>query len=1189
MKKISNIIAMLLLIIMLISVITPATKVAASIDKTTSDMQKTVDVFGGGFSTQEIVVSSGKTFDVTFSLCPNMDIPDTAVSFVLPADLVTLVSGSQESSCDLKKNEQFTLALTFLASEDIDAFVKADVEALSSGQKYQSSYYLHVVTSNVEFNSNTASSSMTPGSLRSVNLEYVSTALSVDSSRILENTITPQSTSGTIEVKGRFSYLNEDGGYSSARYMEVRLRDNNDASWSVTGWTNGTGYFDFVVANSASGRSPMLDLIAEGNWDWKGTDSYGAQYWWSTGVLATNVADGWLWTNYGLSPGNNNDILQAGDAVYSETQMIYDWTGWMRSKVTIRWPQETSVHSHGDYIDLPPKTTTSWNHISVQHEEAHCVMWALYGAWPAGSGPDPHYMWSESSGGFAITEGWALFMMCAVDNNPNNVIGSYNGHGGNIETNDWFNCQTNGNMDGNIIEGSTASILWDIFDPQNTAGDKDYLNRGFADIFTVMQNDKPQNMLDFWNDWAARWPDNSTSKGPLCTIYYNYGIDEDWFNPWGSIVINGGATYTNSRTVTLTLDGEDWGVGVQYMRFSEDYGVTWGSWYNYAPTFTYTITSAGDGWKYIDVQYADFWWQSKAGTIYDGIGLDTAPPTGTILIANGSAYTTTRTVTLNLTATDNYSGVALMRFSENMGTWSSWVSFAKTYTYTLTTPNDGTKSVDVQFQDYANNNSTMWVIYDYIYLDTTKPTGTVLINNGSLYTTSTSVYLNLTYTDNGSGISKIRFGNTGDPWSAWETPSPTKAWTLPSGDGTKNVWCQVIDNAGLISDQFYDGIILDTTAPTGSITINTGVATTSSVSVTLYLTYTDAMSGVYQVRYGNSGGSWSAWEAASATKAWILTAGDAAKTVWYQVIDNAGLVSAQYSDTITLNTASIPGYLVVRGSDNQIYYRTYTNSTDTWSSWSVIPGTTTDSPAAAVCGNELHIVVRGADGISLYHGYVTLSTNTFSGWTWITGTTPSPPTLVSNGTALTLIVRGADNSVYYRVYAATWRSWSSWHLMGSGSTCDKVSAVMKNNQVFLVIRGFSTTDANMNNTLWTTTVNVDTGTYPSWTWMPGSVTSSPTLANWQNGNGYCLVVRGTDNSIYINKYVGSAWQGWTALSSGSTTESPAATVIGNKLYIVVVGMDHVTLWTSNKDLNTNAFSGWSWISGTTPSKPLLIS
>ena len=55
-------------------------------------------------------------------------------------------------------------------------------------------------------------------------------------------------------------------------------------------------------------------------------------------------------------------------------------------------------------------------------------------------------------------------------------------------------------MDGAIIEGSAASILWDIYDPTNIAGDNDYLAWGFDEIFTVLQNDKPQNMLEFWND-----------------------------------------------------------------------------------------------------------------------------------------------------------------------------------------------------------------------------------------------------------------------------------------------------------------------------------------------------------------------------------------------------------------------------------------------------------------------------------------------------------------------------------------------------------------------------------------------------------------------------------------------------------------------------------------------------------------
>jgi hypothetical protein len=902
MKRAYRILALLILITMLSPIAMIETVFAAPSEPPATDLHKTQDFFLGSFSPPEVTAVPNEPFDVTFSIRPTINAPGTTIRFIMPADLVTLASGDVLWQADLKKDEKLTLSLSMITQGEIEAYVRADVEASTSGNNYQSSYYLHVATSKAII----ASGSTEPGILRSASLEYVSTTSNPESSRATENPQGPIS-AGTIEVKGRFLYLDENGGYSSAQYMWVRLRDNNDAGWSASGWTNATGYFDFVVANSAGGRSPILDLIAEGKWDWKGTDNNGAQYWWSTGVLAYNVADGWVWTNYGLSAGNNNDILQAGDAVYAETQMIYDWTGWMRSKVTIRWPSGTWAHSHGDYIDLPLKTTGGWDHVTVQHEEGHCIMWALYGSWPPGSGPDPHYIWSESSQGFALTEGWAEFMMCAVDNNANNWVDYYNGHGGNMETNDWFNCQTNGNMDGAIIEGSIASILWDIFDPANIAGDNDHMAWGFDEIFTVMQNDKPQNILDFWNDWAARWPDNSTSKGPLCSIYYQYGIDEDWFNPWGTVIINGGATYTNSRTVTLTLDGKDWGVGVKYMRFSEDYGVTWGSWYNYATTFTYTITSPNDGWKYIDVQYGDLWWLSAAGTIYDGIGLDTAPPTGSIIVESGNpTYTVTTSVTLYLTYSDTYSGVYQVRYGNSGGTWSEWEAPAATKAWTLIS-GDGTKTVWYQIKDYAGSVSTMY--NDAIVLDTTLPTGSIVVGSGNpAYTTTPSVTLYLTYTDAMSGVYQVHYGNTGDPWSAWEAPSATKAWTLPAGDGPKYVWYQIKDYAGLISNQFYDGIILDTTNPNGSIVVGLGnPPTTPTPIVTLYLAYSDATSGVYQVRYGNSGGSWSAWEAPSATKAWTLTAGNGTKTVWYQVMDKAGLVSPMYSDTITLNF-SVPTF-----------------------------------------------------------------------------------------------------------------------------------------------------------------------------------------------------------------------------------------------------------------------------------------
>jgi len=69
------------------------------------------------------------------------------------------------------------------------------------------------------------------------------------------------------------------------------------------------------------------------------------------------------------------------------------------------------------------------------------------------------------------------------------------------------------------------------------------------------------------------------------------------------------------------------------------------------------------------------------------------------------------------------------------------------------------------------------------------------------------------------------------------------------------------------------------------------------------LTATDLTSGVSQVRFSNDG-VWDTevWESASASKSWTLASGDGTKTVYYQIRDNAGLLSSTYSDTITLQS-----------------------------------------------------------------------------------------------------------------------------------------------------------------------------------------------------------------------------------------------------------------------------------------------
>jgi parallel beta-helix repeat protein len=90
-----------------------------------------------------------------------------------------------------------------------------------------------------------------------------------------------------------------------------------------------------------------------------------------------------------------------------------------------------------------------------------------------------------------------------------------------------------------------------------------------------------------------------------------------------------------------------------------------------------------------------------------------------------------------------------------------------------------------------------------------------------------------------------------------------------------------------------------------------------------------------------------------------------------------------------------------------------------------------------------------------------------------------------------------------------------------------------------------------------------------------------------NFNNY-LVVQGSNNRIYYRNYFNGAWKDWKVVPSGTTCDTPAAAVANDKLYMVVRGMDGNSLYFGSINLVDDSFSGWDWISGSTPSKPVLI-
>ena len=103
--------------------------------------------------------------------------------------------------------------------------------------------------------------------------------------------------------------------------------------------------------------------------------------------------------------------------------------------------------------------------------------------------------------------------------------------------------------------------------------------------------------------------------------------------------------------------------------------------------------------------------------------------------------------------------------------------------------------------------------------DTTAPTGTIVINDGTNYTRSRYVYLNLSANDNITQQAQLQFrvgegaNSVNISWGSWQQYTSRASYAMTAGDGQKNIWITYMDAAGNISQPAVDSIVLDTRAP----------------------------------------------------------------------------------------------------------------------------------------------------------------------------------------------------------------------------------------------------------------------------------------------------------------------------------------------------------------------------------------
>jgi len=281
------------------------------------------------------------------------------------------------------------------------------------------------------------------------------------------------------------------------------------------------------------------------------------------------------------------------------------------------------------------------------------------------------------------------------------------------------------------------------------------------------------------------------------------------------------------------------------------------------------------------------------------VGVDTTPPTGTIVINDGDDLTGTRTVNLTLSADDMY-GVPSMMLSEDVNfTGALWQPFISSWKWTLTF-GDGLKTVYVKYRD-ANG----WVSEPYyatILLDTTPPDGTLVIAGGENFTRTTSVKLNLT-TDHDAALVWMLVANTPDFAGAqWMSFASSLLWSLPAGDGDKIVYAKLRDNFQRVSATLSDSIILDGTAPSVGITVANGTQFTRFRTERVDLKTAEKNGPILMQLGEDSALSGAEWVAFTNPTTITFSSGDGPKNIYARLRDAAGNEGPISNGAIILDT-----------------------------------------------------------------------------------------------------------------------------------------------------------------------------------------------------------------------------------------------------------------------------------------------
>jgi formylglycine-generating enzyme required for sulfatase activity/fibronectin type 3 domain-containing protein len=279
------------------------------------------------------------------------------------------------------------------------------------------------------------------------------------------------------------------------------------------------------------------------------------------------------------------------------------------------------------------------------------------------------------------------------------------------------------------------------------------------------------------------------NSGAVSSVYFDDILPRP-INP--GLTVAGGAQYTSTRDVQLTLSAS--GTNLR-MKIAEDSTFTSIDWQTYQNPIDFTLTT-GEGQKTVYAKFInDF--EIESDIVFDSILPQPMNPG--IIIASGAAFTSTQDVQINLSATGSS---LVMRVSQDSTfTGIDWQEYSNLINFNLST-GSGNKTVYAQFKNDFEIESN--IVSDNIYLDVTPPTPILVVSPESGITNETNFQFDPlgsydNYWPTNTLQARYDWQNDGIWDTNWQLLQVVN-YTYLQGGGNKTVKMQLQDGAGWQAD-----------------------------------------------------------------------------------------------------------------------------------------------------------------------------------------------------------------------------------------------------------------------------------------------------------------------------------------------------------------------------------------------------